>query len=146
MGCLYKHVCLKIELCLKMWFSNALWYNVIRWSTHICKKSSFLSFNSFLVKFAESYRGSERAKLKMCDKAELGEKYHYASDIHFEWPCLVCYFIAILFYIERKWLLITNLATILPLKSKLSEKFQRFNVIDGNIEMLKNSWISKNFN
>ena len=25
-----------------------LWYNVIRWSSHICKKSSFLSFYSFL--------------------------------------------------------------------------------------------------
>ena len=45
-------------------------------------------------------------------------------------PCLTCYFIAILFYIERKWLLTRNLATILPLKSKLSEKFQRFNAID----------------
>ena len=38
-----------------------------------------------------------------------------------------------------------NLATILPLKSKLSGKFQRFNAIDGNMEMLKNSLISKNF-
>ena len=33
----------------------------------------------------------------------------------------------------------TNLATILPLKSKLSEKFQRFNATDESIEMLKNS-------
>ena len=39
-----------------------------------------------------------------------------------------------------------NLATILSLKGKLSEQFQCFNVIDGSIEMLKNSWISKNFN
>ena len=30
-----------------------LWYNVIRWSSHIFKKSSFLSFYSFLVKFRE---------------------------------------------------------------------------------------------
>ena len=36
-----------------------------------------------------------------------------------------------------------NLATILPLKSKLSGKFERFNAIGGSIEMLKNSWISK---
>ena len=36
-----------------------------------------------------------------------------------------------LFYIER------NLATILPFKSKLSGKFQRFNAIDGSIDMLK---------
>ena len=36
-----------------------------------------------------------------------------------------------------------DLATILPLKSKMSEKFQRFNAIDRSIEMLKNSWIFK---
>ena len=35
-----------------------------------------------------------------------------------------------------------NLATIFPLKSKLSGKFQRFNAIDGSIAMLKNGWIS----
>ena len=53
--------------------------------------------------------------------------------------CLICYFIAMLFYIEKKLLLMRNLATILPLKFKLSEKFQRFNIINGSIEMLKNS-------
>ena len=26
------------------------WYNMIRWSSHICKKFSFLSYYSFLVK------------------------------------------------------------------------------------------------
>ena len=57
---------------------------------------------------------------------------------------LICYFIVILFYIEKRWLLMRNLATILPLKSKLSGKFQLFNAIDGRIEMLKNSWNSKN--
>ena len=51
-------------------------------------------------------------------------------------PCLM-YFIAILFYIERKWLLMRNLATLLPLKSKLPGKFERFNAIDGSIKMLK---------
>ena len=40
-------------------------------------------------------------------------------------------------------LLMRNLAIILPLKFKLSGKFQCFNAIDGTIEMLKNSWISK---
>ena len=39
-----------------------------------------------------------------------------------------------------------NLATISPLKSKLSKQFQRFNAIDGSIEMLKNCLISKNLN
>ena len=33
-----------------------------------------------------------------------------------------------------------NLATILPLKSKLYGKFQCFNAINGNIEMLQNSY------
>ena len=41
-------------------------------------------------------------------------------------------------YYERKWLLMTNLATILP-KSKLCWKFQRFNAIDGSIKMLINN-------
>ena len=45
------------------------------------------------------------------------------------------FFLSILFYIERKWLLVRNLAIILPLKSKLSEKFQRFNAIDKSIEI-----------
>ena len=49
--------------------------------------------------------------------------------------CSICYFVVILFYIERKWLLMRNLARILPLKSKLSGKFQRFSAIDG--ELLK---------
>ena len=34
---------------------------------------------------------------------------------------------------------IRNLVTILPLKAKLSGKFQRFNAINGSIEMLKSS-------
>ena len=41
--------------------------------------------------------------------------------------CLIYCFIVMLFYIERKWFLMRNLATILPLKSKLSGKFQHFN-------------------
>ena len=61
-------------------------------------------------------------------------------------PWLICSFIIILFYIERKWIHVRNLATIFPLKSKLSGKFQRFNVIDESIEMSKNSWIPKRFN
>ena len=51
--------------------------------------------------------------------------------------CLICYFIVILFYIRRKWLLMRNLATILPLKSKLPGKLQHFNAIAGSAEMLK---------
>ena len=43
------------------------------------------------------------------------------------------------------WLLKRDLATILPMKSKLSGKFQHFTAIDGSIKALKSSWISKNF-
>ena len=38
-------------------------------------------------------------------------------------PFLICYFIAILFYIERKWLLMRNLTTILPFVSNCLEHF-----------------------
>ena len=60
--------------------------------------------------------------------------------------CLICYDIVILFYIDRKWFFMRNLATILPLKSKLPGKSHRFNALNGGINMLKNSWISKSFN
>ena len=49
-------------------------------------------------------------------------------------PCLICHFIVILFYIERKWLFMRNVAIMVPLKSKSSEKFQRFNTNDEIIE------------
>ena len=58
-------------------------------------------------------------------------------------PCLICYFVVILFYIEKKWLLLRTLALVLPLKSILSGKFYRFNAINGSIKMLKNKWIFK---
>ena len=95
---LFIHTCVsKIQLCLKMWFSNFLWYNVIRWSSRICKKSSFLSFYSFLVKFS----GSERVKLTKCE-SWMGWKM-LLCKWHTLWmaPCLICYFILILLYIER---------------------------------------------
>ena len=49
----------------------------------------------------------------------------------------------ILLHIERKGPLKRNLATILPLKSKLSGKFGLFSAIDGSIVMLINRWIPK---
>ena len=58
-------------------------------------------------------------------------------------PWLICCLFFTLLYIERKWLLMRNLATVLPLKSKLSGKFQRFNAVNGSMEILINSWISK---
>ena len=43
--------------------------------------------------------------------------------------CLICYFIVILVYIERKWLLMRNLATIFSLSYKSCGKFRCFNAI-----------------
>ena len=53
-------------------------------NSHICEKSYFLLFYSFLVKFSEKDRGSGRVKLTKCDEVEWGEKCHYASYIVFE--------------------------------------------------------------
>ena len=52
---------------------------------------------------------------------------------------IICCFMVILLHIKTMWRYKRNLATILPLKSKLSEKFQRFNAIDKSIKMLKKS-------
>ena len=120
--------------CLSTWMSKnsvvyhdvifyLLWYNVIRWSSHMRKKSSFLF-----------------VKLTKCDKFEWVEKSHYLMTYFLNGPIVnLLLFFAILFYIERKWLLMKNFVAILPLKSKLSGKFQRFNVIaiDRSIKMLK---------
>ena len=83
-----------------------------------------------------------------CDTGEYnGMKKAIMQVTYFRMASWLIYcFIVILFYIEKKWLLMRNLAVILPLKSKFSEKLQRFNAIDGSIEMLNNIWISKNFN
>ena len=53
------------------------------------------------------------------------------------------YFIAVLFDVDRNWLLMKILTTVLLLKSELPRQFQRFN---ESVEMLKISWISKNLN
>ena len=51
---------------------------------------------------------------------------------------LIWFFIVGFFYIERKCLLMRSLATILPLKSKLSTKFQHFNTLDRFYIKMKN--------
>ena len=45
------------------------------------------------------------------------------------------FFLSILFYNERKWLLMRNLAVILPLKCKFSGQFQRFDATDKSIKI-----------
>ena len=51
---------------------------------------------------------------------------------------LICFFLSYFFYIERKWLLMRSLSTVLPLKWKLSQKFQRFNTLDRFSIKMKN--------
>ena len=58
--------------------------------------------------------------------------------------CLICYFIVILFFLERMTSY-EKFSHDLTLEL-LPGKVQRFNAIVGSVEMLKNSWISKNFN
>ena len=52
-------------------------------------------------------------------------------------PWLICYFIVLLFSVEKTRLLIRNLATVSPLKYRLSGKFQRFNAKDGRSKCWK---------
>ena len=58
--------------------------------------------------------------------------------------CLYCYFIVILFYIEWKGL--EKFSHNITPDVQIIGKFEPFNVITGNIKILKNSWITKNFN
>ena len=99
----------------------------VKWhaeSAIYAKKSSFLSFHSFLL-----LSRSNRVKFTEFDKGEWGEKCHYASDIlfncsHVSFVILLSYYF-ILSECGFLWeFLPTLLDTILPLKSKLSEKFQ----------------------
>ena len=110
---------------------------MIRWSSHIRKKSSFFCFYGLVNNAGEALKWNWQSV------TTLNEVKNAIMKWHTFWmaPCLIFYFFVILFYIERKWLLTRKLVTILPLKFKLSRKFQRFNAIERNIKMLKNSWI-----
>ena len=65
--------------------------------------------------------------------------YVFPISFSIDWKVLGYPALLLLWFINFK----RYLAALLLLKSKLSGKYQRFNVIDGSIEMLKNSWISK---
>ena len=90
--------------------------------------------------------GSDRVKLTKCDKVEWVKNAIMQVTYFLDDPMFNLFFMVILVYIGRKWLLMRNLVSILPLWSKLSGKFWHFNAIDGSIKMLKKSWIFKNFN
>ena len=77
-------------------------------------------------------QGSDKVKFAKCDTGEWNKNHHYTSDKIFE--CLEANAI-LLSYIDKKCFLQRNLAIILPLKSKLPEKFQSFSTIDGSVEI-----------
>ena len=66
----------------------------------------------FLSEVQGITQGKDGVKLTKCDKVEWSEKCHYAGDILLMFPWLIFYFIVILFYIDRKLLIMRNLATI----------------------------------
>ena len=119
-GLFIQHVCLKIQLCIMTWFFTSF---DIKWYAEAAIYAKTLLFSLWNWQSVTNLNGVKNAIIKW----------------HTFWmvPYLICYFFVILFYIERKWLLMRNLVTILPLKSKLSEKFQHFNAIDRSIKMLK---------
>ena len=97
------------------------WYNVIRWSSHICKRSSFLSFYSFLVKFSEWHRGSGRVKLTKLHgvKSAIKQVTYFLNGLMFN----LLFYCHIILYWE---------------KVTFYEK-----CCHNPIEILKNSWIPK---
>ena len=85
----------------------------------------------------------DRVKLTKCDKVEWGEKWHYASDILFEWSHVILLPYHFL-YCEK----VTSYEKFshYPFSCSVKMTILRFNAIDGSVKMLKNSWILKNFN
>ena len=125
-GYLYIHACLKVHLCLKMRFSTSFditWY---------AEAAIYATHEKWLSKTDNARQSGIEWKLSLC-------KWH----TFWMAQCLICCFILMLYYIEKKWILMRYLATILPLKFNLSGKFLRFNTIDRSMEMLKISWISQ---
>ena len=109
----------------------------------IYKKSSFLSFHSLL--FLVSNTGEVKVKLtqmwhrRMCWKMPLC-KWHTFWKV----PWLICCFLIILFYAERKSFLMRNLAS-LTLEVQIAWKISEFRCYWWKYQMLKYSWISESF-
>ena len=83
--------------------------------------SSFLSSHTLF--FCAWQRGGDRVKLTKCKTGKWDEKLWPTFRMA---PWLFCCFIFILPYIERKWLLMKNVATVLPLKFIFSGKFEYY--------------------
>ena len=145
-GLFMQHVCLKIQLCIKMWFFTSFdstWYAAAAiYTKKLLFSHPIVSYWSLVNNTGEVLEWNWQSVTKVN-----GVK-NAIMKLHTFWMalCLICHLFVILFYIERKCLLMGKLIIILPLKSKLSRKFQGFNAIDRSIKMLKNSWIFKNTN
>ena len=84
MWIVYKHVCVKIQLCLKIWFST--FFDITRYAeAAIYTKIFFFSHSIISYWSLVKHMGSDGVKLTKCEKVELGKKWHYASDVLFEW-------------------------------------------------------------
>ena len=144
-GLFMQHVCPKIQLCIKMWFFT---FFDVTWYTEAAIYAKNLFSHSIVSSWSLVNNTGEALERNWQSVTKVNGVKNAIMKWHTFWmaPCLICYFFVILFYIERKWLFTRKLVTILPLKSKLSRKFQRFNAIDRSIKMLKNSWIFKNIN
>ena len=125
------------------------WYNVIHWSSHIYKKSSFLSFYSFLVKFSELMaQGKCYSKIEKVRQSWMGLKmpsckWHNFGPMFNNGPMFnLLFYCHIILYWEK----VSFHKKFSHNISKLSGKFQRFNTIDESIKIQKNIWISKNVN
>ena len=136
-----QHECLKIQLCIKMRFFTSL---DITWYAEAAIQAKNLLFSLYTVSL---WRLVNNKGQVLRWNWQSVTKANGVKNVIMKWRnFLNGPMFNLLFYIERKWLLTRKLVTILPLKFKLSRKFQRFNAIDRSIKMLKNSWIFKNIN
>ena len=104
---LFIHMCVsKNSIVFKEVIFYLLWYN--RDTQSYMQQIFFSLILQFLSEVSESNKGIDRVKLAKCDKVEWGKKCRYTYWMD---PCLICCFIAILFYIERRWLLMRDLTT-----------------------------------
>ena len=113
-------------------------YNMIHLSSHMYKEYSFLSLHSLLFSVNNTGKVAElnwQCQTLVNEMKNVICKWHTFCMA----PWLIFYLFVTLLYIERKWLLMRNLASALLLKSKLSGKFQRFSTVNASMEMLINS-------
>ena len=122
-GLFIQHVCLKIQFWI-MWFFTL---NTMSYAEAAIFAKNLLFSHSIVSKRSLVNNTGEVLEWNWQSVPNLnGWKIPLSSDILFKWSHVSFVIFFILFYIERKWLLMRNLATILPLKFKLSGKFQSY--------------------